>query len=232
MIGEAITRYFRTWWAVMVRPIYFFTFIPQGPWQDEALTFAGYSAWITSFFLAIAVFIIQQVPIGLRLIEWATPKQMIIASPVLAVFSVAFFAMTFLIVGGVMLAAVIGSLYVFGVILHGALRLLGGKGNILETIKASMYSGAVVLVFVVPVIFAILTKYHIAQMWQLSTVENIVYYGTCLYVYGLWSIAGKKVHDVPKWKAFLAAILPLAILVLLGVVFHAKVFPKIDRFLV
>ena len=231
-MGKVMDWYLNTWWSIMARPIYFFTNIPKGLWQEEALSFAGYTAWFISFFLAIAVFIVQQVPIGLRLTEGASLKQIIIASPVLIVFSSAFFAMTLLIVGGVMLGVVIGGLYVAGAVLHTVLKLLGGKGSLHQMIKASLYSGASLTAFIIPVVFAILIKAHLTQLWQLYTLENIVYYGVCLYIYGLWSIAGRKVHDVPKWKAFLAAILPLAVLVLFGVVFHAKVFPKVDKFLV
>ena len=231
MIGS-IKWYSKTWWTIMARPVLFYTLMPEGLAYGEALTFAGATSWILSFVLTLAIFAVKFIEIGLYLIEKLSLWERLLTSPVMLVFSFVFFAMTVLIVGGFALAAIVGALYVFGSILHFVLRLLGGKGSFSETIKASFYSGAVFLLAALPVCLAVLTKYKIITMWQLSAVENMVYYIACVYIYGLWSIAGKKVHDVPRWKAALAAALPFAILIFFGVLFHSKVFPKLDRFLI
>lgn len=231
MIGS-IRWYLKTWWTIMIRPILFYTSMSEVPVYGEALTFAGATSWILSFFLTLAIFTIKFIEIGIYLIEKLSLWERFLTSPVMLVFFFVFFAMTMLIVGGFVLAGMIGALYVFGSILHFVLKLLGGKGNFSEMVKASFYSGAVFLLAALPVCFAILTKYKIITMWQLSAVENMIYYIACVYIYGLWSIAGRKVHDVPRWKAALAAALPFAMLIFFGVLFHSKIFPRLDKFLI
>jgi hypothetical protein len=228
---DKIRWYFGTWWNIIARPIYFFTFMPEGPWKEDALTFAGATAWILSFALSIAIFVMQYIPIGLYLVDELSGLQKLLTFPVTVVFSFAFFIMTFLIVGGFVLGIVLSALFALGAVLHFALRLLGGKGKLFDTVKASFYSGAVFLFAPVSVCFMILAKFRIVEMWQLLAVQNMVYYMGSLYIYGLWSIAGRRVHDVARWKAFLAAVLPFLIVVLFGIVFHSKVFPKLQGYL-
>jgi hypothetical protein len=231
MMGKA-KWYLETWYTVMVRPILFYTFLPEGAWHGEALTFAGATSWVLSFFLTFAIFLIKFIQIGLYLIENLTLWERVLTSPIMIVFAFVFFAMTTLIIGGFILAGILGALWGFAVVLHFVLKLLGGRGTLFETVKALLYSSAVFLVVLIPILFAILTKYRVVEMWQLSSLENVVYYFACIYIFGLWSIAGKKVHDVPRWKAFLAATLPFAILIFFGVLFHSKVFPKLAGFLI
>jgi hypothetical protein len=229
---DKVSSYISTWWMIMARPVLFFTNVPEGDWREDPLTFAGITSWVLAFVISVVVFIVQQVPIGMRLVEGATARQMLFASPVLLVFSLAFFAMTFLIAGGVVLAGVLMMLSACAMTLHGALRLLGGKGSLKGMLKAALYCSGALLFAVIPVIFAIFAKYKLVEMWQLAAIENIVYYTACLYIWGLFSIAGRKVHDVPRWKAFLAASVLLVGFILVGIIFHSKVFPKFEKFLI
>ena len=230
-MAEKIEKYLRTWWDIMARPIYFYTFMPKDVWHGDSMTFLGGTAWILSFALTITIFVIQYLNIGLYLVEELTLWQRLLTLPVTAAFAFAFFTMTLLIVGGFVLGATLAALFVLGSVLYFSFKLFGGKGSYFETIKASFYSGASFLFAVFPIFFLILAKYRLVEFWQVLAAENLSYWIASLYVYGLWSIAGRKVHDVPRWKAFLAAAVPLLIVLIFGMVFHSKIFPKIGKFI-
>lgn len=211
----------------MGRPIFFYVKMPEGQWSEEPLTFAAASAWIFAFGVTITVFFTQYLPTGLTLLEGLTPLKLLIVSPVVLVIASVFFGMTVLVIGGIMMVLVLGILYGVGVLIHFTLRIMGGKGNFFEMIKGAFYSGAAFLFGLIPCIIAIFAKYKLISFWQFQMSENIVYYIACIYIYGLWAIAGKKIHDVPRWKAFVGALLPLIVLVLVQIFLNAKIFPRV-----
>jgi len=229
-MNNSLQWYFKTWKEIMFGPEKFFS-SPQGQWHEEPVTFAAITAWILSVVIAVVVFVIQYIPIGLYLVEGLSVWQLVLVSPVIFLVSFVFFVMTLLIIGGFAMLSVLGLLFVFGAILHIVLRLLGGQGSPFVTIKASFYSGAALLFAVVPFILSMFTKYKLLGFPQLSIAENLVYYGACLNIYFLWSIGSAKVNEVPRWKGLLAAVLPVVILIFFGVVFHSKIFPKLESFL-
>ena len=51
----------------------------------------------------------------------------------------------------------------------------------------------------------------------------------CIYLYGLLSIASKKIYNIPRWKAFLAALPPILVLIAVNVIFNIKLLPKIGN---
>ncbi|MCX5726157.1 MAG: hypothetical protein NT030_03055, partial [Candidatus Saganbacteria bacterium] len=104
-------------------------------------------------------------------------------------------------------------------------------GSFFEMIKGTFYSSAVLLFALIPCFFAIITKYKLITFWQFQMSENIVYYVASIYIYGLWAIAGKKIHDVPRWKSFVAALLPLIVLIMVQIFLNKMIFPKIESLL-
>jgi len=224
-----IKWYIDTWYKIIVRPILFYTLMPGGDWKEDALTFAAVSSWILSFGLTITIFITQYIPIGKYLIEGLSGLELLIVSPVVLAIAFVFFIMTLIIVGGIIMGLLLIFLSLCATIEHYVLKLIGGKGELKEMIKAFFYSGAVFVFGLLPCLLAIITKWHFLTFWQFRMSENIIYYFSCLYIYGLWSIGGKKIHNVPRWKAFLGAVLPVLILIAVNVVLDAKVFPKIEN---
>jgi uncharacterized membrane protein len=74
-------------------------------------------------------------------------------------------------------------------------------------------------------------KYKMMTFADWITGERVVFYCASVYLYGLFSILGKKTHNVPRWKAFLAATIPFIVLVLFNVILSAKVLPKLAAIL-
>jgi hypothetical protein len=205
--------------------------MPKGKWREDALSFAMVTGWILAFALTVVFFINSYLPTGLSLIEGIQGHKLIIVVPVLAVMAFAFFAMTVLIVGGVFIGAIIGLFFVCAAILNFLLILLGGKGNLFEVVKASLYASACLLASLLNIFLMLTVKFKLMTFSNWIAGERVIFYCVCVYLYGLFSILGRKTHNVPRWKAFLAATVPFIILVLINIVLSGKVLPKLASLL-
>lgn len=219
--------YIDTFNKVIFRPILFYQDMPKGKWHEDALSFAMVTGWILAFALTLVFFINSYLPTGLSLVEGIQGQKMIILTPVLAVMGFAFFAMTVLIVGGLLIGAILALLFFCAAVLNLLLILLGGKGNIFEVGKASLYSSAVMLAGLLNILLMLPVKLKMLSFTDWITGERVVFYCAAVYLYGLFSILGRKTHNVPRWKAFLAATVPFIALVLINVILSAKVLPKL-----
>ena len=215
----------------MLRPILFYQDMPKGSWKEYPLSFALITGWIMAFFLTLVFFINNYLPTGLSLIEGIQGQKLLIVVPVLLVMAFAFFAMTTLIIGGIMIGAILGLLFFCAAVLNFLLILLGGTGNFFEVLKASLYASAVMLAGLLNIILMISVKYKLMSFSDWITGERVVFYCASVYLFGLFSILGRKTHNVPRWKAFLAATIPFIILVLINVLLSAKILPKLAAIL-
>jgi len=100
MINE-LKNYFKTWWTIILRPIYFYTILKEENWKEKALSFLIITSWILALLAAIVAFVIQYIPIGSTLVSGVSGFKLIIVLPVLIALAAVFFAITFLILGGV-----------------------------------------------------------------------------------------------------------------------------------
>ena len=216
----------------MARPILFYTKMPAGEWFEEALNFGGASGLLLGLWITIAIFITQYIGLMQTLTEGLTPLKLLIVSPVIIIFVLVISLMTFLIAGGIITGFFLLAFYILGTVLHFSLRILGGKGNFFEMVKAMFYSLGMVQAGGLLAILAILTRWHLLNFGLFVIGENIVYYGTALYTYGLWSIAGKKVHNVPRWKAFAAAVIPILLVILFNLALNRFLLPRLERWLI
>lgn len=216
---------------IMLRPILFYQDMPKGSWKEYPLSFALITGWIMAFFLTSVFFINNYLPTGLSLIEGIQGQKLLIVVPVLLVMAFAFFAMTTLIIGGIMIGAILGLLFFCAAVLNFLLILLGGTGNFFEVLKASLYASAVMLAGLLNIILMISVKYKLMSLSDWITGERVVFYCASVYLFGLFSILGRKTHNVPRWKAFLAATIPFIILVLINVLLSAKILPKLAAIL-
>jgi len=223
--------YFETWWMIIARPIYFYTKLKEESWKEKSLTFLLIGSWILAAAAALAIFIVQFVPIGSTLVEGITGLKFLIILPVLITLVLVFYLITFLILGGVLVGVFGVAFYVLGFILHYTYLLLGGKGNLNRMIQSSLYSSAVVLVGVFPVLFAVMTRYNLLDLSLFRVGYNLVYYLTVLFVYGLWAVAGRKAYGVPKWKAFLGALLPVIFLLIAGILFDKIALLRLEKWI-
>jgi hypothetical protein len=223
--------YFETWWMIIARPIYFYTKLKEESWKEKSLTFLLIGSWILAAAAALAIFIVQFVPIGSTLVEGITGLKFLIILPVLITLVLVFYLITFLILGGVLVGVFGVAFYALGFILHYTYLLLGGKGNLNRMIQSSLYSSAVVLVGVFPVLFAVMTRYNLLDISLFRVGYNLVYYLTVLFVYGLWAVAGRKAYGVPKWKAFLGALLPVIFLLIAGILFDKIALLRMEKWI-
>jgi len=222
-----LSWYFDTLYKIIVKPILFYQDMPKGSWKEDSLSFTLVTGWILAFSLTLVVFINNYLPTGLSLIDGIQGQKLIIVIPVLAIMGFAFFAMTVLIVGGMVIGSLLALFFSCAAVLNFLLMLLGGKGNVFDVVKASLYSSCVLLAGLLNIFLMLVVKYKLMTFSDWINGERVIYYCACVYLYGLFSILGRKTHSVPRWKAFLAATVPFIVLVLINVVLSSKILPKL-----
>jgi hypothetical protein len=225
---KALREYFVTWWTIIARPILFFSRLKEEDWKENALTFLLQTAWLLAGAVALAIFIIQFIPIGSTLVVEVHGAKMILIAPVMITLALVFFLLTFLIVGGVLALGLGCAFYALGLVLHYTYIMLGGKGSLNRMVQNSFYSSAIVLVGLFPALFAILSRYGLLDVSLFAVGFNVVYYLTVLFIYGLWAVAGRKVYSLPKWKAFLGALAPVIVLLIFGLAFDKIALGKLE----
>lgn len=224
--------YFQTCWEILVRPIWFYSILKEEDWKRKSLTFLLYTAWILAAITALLIFWIQYVPIGATLVAGIFGIKFLIILPVLITMALVFLLITFFIVGGVMAVAFGAAFYLIGLLLHSMNLLLGGKGKLNLMLQSSMYSSAVLLALVFPLFFMILVKNGWLEFSLFRAGFDFIIILTIVYVYGIWAVAGRKAYDVPKWKAFVGALLPVLGLLLFLMVFDKIGIRKLEAWLV
>jgi hypothetical protein len=228
---KALMEYFVEWWIIIARPILFYTRLKEESWQGKSLTFFIYSAWLLAFFASLAIFIIQFVPIGGTLVAGIVGLKFIIILPVLLTMAFAFFMITFLIVGG-LLVIVFGAKFIaLAFILHYIYRVLGGRSQVNRMIQSMLYSSAVVLFLCLPALFGIMTRYNLLELSLFKVGFNIVFVFLTVYVYGLWAVAGRKAYGVPRWKAFAGALAPALLMLIFLFIFDKIGVTKLESWI-
>lgn len=224
-------KYLETWWTIIARPIYFYTKLKEESWKEKSLTFLLYTSWILAAAVTLAILLIQYLPIGSTLVEGIRGFKFIIILPVLITLALVFLGITLLILGGVLALVLGAAFYAVGFVLHYTYLLMGGKGSLNRMVQSSLYSSAVALAGLFPALFAILTRYNLLDFSLFRVGYNLVYAMTILFVYGLWAVAGRKTYNVPKWKAFLGALVPVVLLLLFGFAFDKIALSKIETWI-
>ncbi len=217
---------------VLLRPILFFSKLPAGDWKDEPVSFCAAVSWVISFFLAGVVFINQLLPVGLTIWVEVTGWKLILIAPVAIVLTLMFFAMVFSIIGVIIMAALLLLFYVLGWLLHYGGQMMGGLADSRLSIKASLYSSSAALIMVLPVLTMVFSKQGLLDFTNFEIGYNIVYSLFVVYIYGLMAIASRKIQGIERWKAFTAALLPAALLVIFGIIMGAMILPKFQNWVI
>lgn len=223
--------YFATWWTVIMRPIYFYAKLKEESWQEKSLTFLLITAWLVAAVLTLAIFLIQYVPIGSTLVEGISGWKFLLIIPVLVTLALVFFAITLLIVGGVMTIGLGAAFYLIGLVLHYVYKMLGGKGSLNNMVQTAFYSSAVMLIMFAVVLLALLTKAGLLEFSLFRAGFDLIFVLTTVYVYGLWAVAGRKVYRVPRWKAFAGALVPVIGLLIFLVLFDKIGITKLEAWI-
>jgi len=222
-----IRKYLGTCWAIILRPIYFYTKLKEEDWREGSLSFLMLTAWLLALVATLVIFIIQYIPIGSTLVEGVQGFKFIIVLPVLLTLIFVFFVITFLILGGLLTLAFFAAFYAIAFVLHYVYLFLGGKGSLNRMIQSCFYSSAVLVVGLLVFLLMILNKYAGLDFTLFRYGYNTIYFLMVLYVYGLWAVAGRKTYGVHKWQAFLGAIVPVILLLIFGVLFDKIALSKL-----
>lgn len=230
-ITKIMKNYFRTWWTIILRPIYFYTKLKEEDWKENALTFFMITSWILALVATIVVYIIQYIPIGSTLVEGVLGFKFILILPVLLVLAAVFFIITFLILGGIFTLGFFILFYLLAGMFHYVYLLMGGRGSLNRMIQSSLYSSAVMIVGTVVFLLMILTKYAGMEFLIFRYGVNFIGFLALLYVYGLWAVAGRKTYNVAKWKAFAGAIIPVIALLIFGILFDKIALSRLEAWI-
>ncbi|HTY12865.1 MAG TPA: hypothetical protein VMD02_01610 [Candidatus Omnitrophota bacterium] len=217
---------------VLMRPVLFFTKLPSGNWKEEPVLFCGVVAWVIAFFVSCVVFINQMLPIGLTIWVEVTGWKLVLVAPVAVVLSFMFFIMVYAVMGMVLTGLLLGLFYVLGWLLHFGGRMMGGLSDYTLSLKASFYSSAAALILIIPVLTVIFSKQGLVDFTNFKIGYNIVYSLFVVYLYGLMAIASRKIQGIERWEAFVAALLPAAVLVLFGIVMSVAILGKLQNWVI
>jgi hypothetical protein len=229
---KTLADYFGTWWAIIARPILFYTKLKEESWQEGSLTFFLITAWLLSFISALAIFIILWLPTGATLVTGISGYKFLFIVPVLLTQAFAIFMITFSILGGLLTLGFGAAFIALAYILHYVYGLLGGKKvKPNRMVQSLLYSSAVLLFFSAAALFAILTRYNLLELSLFKVGFNIVFVFLAVYVYGLWAVAGRKAYGLPKWKAFAGALVPVLLLLIFLFIFDKIGVKKLESWI-
>ncbi|MDI6730954.1 MAG: YIP1 family protein [Candidatus Margulisbacteria bacterium] len=225
---DRLKWFIEKWCEVMLRPILFFTRLKEESWQEEALTFLLILSWLTAFLATLVVFIISYVPVGQYMVAGIAGFKFIIILPVLIVLAFNFFAITFLILAGVFVCGFFVAQGLFAAILHYIAVNWQGKGSLNRMLQSMFYGSAPYMAVNIVLLLVLFAKYTNLGFDLFSVGFNLIYYLTVLFIYGLWAIAIRKNYGLPKWKAFILALVPILGLLLFGILFDKIALSKFE----
>jgi hypothetical protein len=122
--------------------------------------------------------------------------------------------------------------YALGYLLNLGGKLMGGKADLYQSIKASYYSSATSLLMILVAIMAIFSKRGLMDFTNFKIGYNIIYSFFVLYLYGIMAIASRKTHGVERWKAFVAALVPIVLLIVAGLAVNLVLINKIQNWVI
>ncbi len=233
MMKEGSLRWYADCLAtVLMRPIYFYTRMEKGPLKDKPLTFLLYSCWLFAFVLSVFLFTALIIPMVSVLIQGITGVKLAVIIPLFAFFCLVFFAMILLIAGPAAIAGVFALFTVFGLILHYIALKFGGAGGLKDMIKASYYSGAVLVPYCLIPVMATAARYKVLPEHNLPVGVNLVSVLLIIYLWGLWSIALRKIYGLSKQKALSATFMAVILVLLLQMTAGQTLIAILERWTV
>ncbi|OGC04827.1 hypothetical protein A2276_02550 [candidate division WOR-1 bacterium RIFOXYA12_FULL_43_27] len=193
-------------------------------WTEDALTFLGKNTLIFAFFTTLIVFLNQYLPMGATLLEKVKGHKIIIVLPVVATLAFNFFALTFLVAAGSLLALFFALFFGSAVLVHLLLKTSETKDKLFETVKASFYSSRVILFMLVPILFLYPVKKGIFTFSVFMLIYCIAYLCSTVSFYWLLNLAAAR--NYPGKKSWLITAVPILIITIAGLFFALKFLPK------
>ncbi|MFH1386437.1 MAG: hypothetical protein ABIH50_02070 [bacterium] len=207
-----ITNYGAILRRVILQPILFYTRLKEESWKEKSLSFLIITSWVLAAFVALAIFIIQFVPIGATLVEGIKGFKFIIILPVLLTLGFTFYMMTFLIIGGVMVLGLGAAFYLLALILHPIALAARGKGSLNRLVQSLYYSSGVLLAMILPLLLAILARFSLFDPGLFLVGFNFIFFLMVIFIYGLWAVVIRRTYGISKPLSFVIAAIPAVVL--------------------
>lgn len=217
---------------ILFRPIFFFTHMEKGPLKDKPVTFLLLSCWIFSLLMSAFVFMATIYPMVSVLIEGISGPKLAVVLPLFAFFCLIFFIMIFIMAGPVIIGIVFSVFLLIALFLHYLAGKFGGTGELKNMIKAAFYSGAVLIPFSLMPLIASATRYNALSQQNLRVGLNLLFVVVIFYLWGLWSIAMRKIYGLSRQKALSATFIAVFLVLLLQMVVGTKIIAIIERWTV
>ena len=224
-LRDKIRWYYLTWWKVMTAPLTFYHEIKPQKWDEEPLSFILGSSWLAGLFVTIGIFCSQYLTIGVGLLQLVKGIEILYVTPALLVLALAFFLMTLLIAGGIVVGFFLALFTGLGLVLYGTARLAKGHGKLTDALKAVFYSSAVLQTLAILVFIGILVKFHWLDFSFFLMGENVIYVLSAIYLWGLMSIGCRRFHGTGRLISILIAAVPFIAALLVNYYLSSKFLP-------
>mgnify|MGYP000595607908 CR=1 FL=1 len=225
--------YLKTLHAVLIRPIYFYTFMEKGPVQDKSFSFLLMTSWILAAGSTITIFVISIVPMIADMVTGMAWYKLLLIFPLFILFSSIFLFILWMVIAPIIIVISSAAGAIIAIILHYISEKFGGRGELKENIKSIYYSSGT---FVVPVLLSsalvISGKQKIMPADNVLTGINLLIFLTLIYLWGMWSIAVRKIYSLSKKKSVIATLIVVFLVILLQIVIGNKLILKLERWLV
>lgn len=215
--------------TILLRPIYFYTHMEKGPLKDKPVTFLLISCWLFSMLMSAFVFMALILPMVSVLIQGITGPKLAVVIPVFVFFCLIFFLMILMIAAPIIIGAVFAAFLLFSFILHYIAGRFGGVGDARTMIKAVYYSGAVLIPYSLMPVIAAATRYKALTQQNFVPGMNLLAVMTIVYLWGLWSIALRKIYGLSKQKALSASFIAVFLVLLLQMTAGQRIIAVLER---
>ncbi len=217
---------------VLFRPIYFFTTMEKGPLKDKPVTFLLLNCWVFSLLISAFLFMAAIYPMVSVVLTGINGPKLAIIIPLFAFFCFMFFAMVLIIAGPMIIAALFSLSLLLSLLLHYIAGKFGGVGKLSDMIRASFYCGAVIIPFSLMPVIAAAARYGLISRQNLNIGAGLLFTITIIYLWGLWSIAIRKIYGISRKKALSASFITAFLVILLQMALGPKIMTIIERWTV
>ncbi len=231
-MNDHIKWYFGELTRLMLRPIYFFTFMEKGELKDKPFSFILGTSWSISAFVSLVIFMVPVRKMIFGLATGLSGIKFLLITPVLAVMSAVFFFIIFLTVLCVMVLAILAFFTAAALALDLAAGIFHRTSSLKEMLRASYYSSGALVFLVILVLPAVMAKLKLLSFGDFTVGTNIVFFMMIIYLWGLWSIAVRKVYKISRIKSASLSLTVIILVILLQMLVSLKLLPKLERWVV
>jgi hypothetical protein len=178
---------------------------------------------------AVFVFIMWYLGIGYNMIADLSKNSLWLTFPVLILLGSVFFIITFLILSAFIWIALLFLALILCLFPFILLKIFRVKNHFGGLVKACFYSFAPFIAIFITLAHLNLVKYNYSSFAMLRVEENLLYYFTVLFFWGVFSIGIRRETKIKRWQAVALAVFSVVILVFANLIFDLKLLPRIEH---